>query len=505
MVADTSDDAGLPARVNDRLFLVVLVALTALAVAPFWLTRILPMQDYPQILLFARAWGDCKDPASPFHGTYTTGFPLSPLILPILALRGLGAVFGLETAGRILWTAYAVALPAASLHLLATLRRDRWAVLLVYPILLSYWVLGGFFSFATSAPLLVIALSLGVRWLTAPTRTHGAAFAAIVCVLELWHAIAFIQIVIDFTVLWLILRRGELRRVRAFVPLAPGLLLFAAWMGTTFVGRPPGSRPPRWPPFAESARHFFELIGPTFSHAIVGVVALTTVVLVASFVSQGSVERDPYRVANPFAIVASVAVVAYFILPADCFGVQGISNRQPWLAALLLVFAWRVPSRRAPRAAVLGLVGGAGALVLVFVLTRFVAFDRESAGASRLIDRLGPGDTLLSPLRGGFSTAIPGKPLSALELYASIRHGGLPNSSFAGYDYNIVRYVDGKNPMPGLIVDWLKSPALGRFDYVLLRNPPAGIKAQADVMQEVQRDGEWVLYGVCGSKSRPCE
>lgn len=492
---------------GDRTFRLVLVALTALAVAPFWLTRILPLQDYPQILVFARAWGDCRDPASPFFGTYTIGFPLAPNLLPILVLRALGAVVDLETAGRIVWTLSVIALPLASLDLLTVLRRDRWAVLLVYPLLLSYWVLGGFFAFATSAPLLVLGLSLGIRWLEDPTWRRGAAFSATLVALHLWHAIAFAQLVLDFGLLWMMWRAGDLRaRFRALVPLIPGVLLFAFWVWTTFVGHTSGAKPIRWPTFAENASTFFGFVGPTLPRAQAIAKALVIVVLAASLAKPRG-ERDlRFRVANPFALLVVVAVGCYFALPGDGFGVEGLNNRQPWLAALLLVFAWRVPARRTIRAAVLAVVGGAVALVLAKLATLFVAFDGESVGASRLIDRLGPGETLLSPLRGGSSAFLPGRPLVALELYASIRHGGLPSTSFAGYPSNIVRYVGNKNPMPGLIVGWRESPILPRYDYVLLRSPRPEPAQSRKVMEEVAREGEWVLYGVCGSKTRPrCE
>jgi hypothetical protein len=494
---------------RDRHFYPVVFALTALAVAPFWLTRILPMQDYPQILVFARAYGDCHDPASPFSGTYTTGFPLSPLILPILLLRGLGAIAGLETAGRVLWTLYAVGLPAASIHLLAVLGRDRWAVLLVYPILLSYWVIGGFFAFATAAPLLVLGLALGVRWLEAPSWRRGAAFSALLCVVELWHAMVLAQILLDFGVLWILFRAGIARaRIRALVPVAPSLALFAAWMGTTFVGHPPGSRPPVWLPFVDTATHFFDFIGPTLPGATRAAQLLAVVLLAGALAGlrrpRPGTASHPFRLANPFALLALIAVVSYLVLPTDGFGVQGIDNRQPWTAALLLVFGWTLPSRPAVRAALLAVVGGAGALVLVHLGRRFVAFDGESAGASRLIDRLGPGDTLLSPLRGGTTASFPGRPLAALELYATIRHGGLPNASFAGYDVNLVRYVGNKNPMPGLIVDWLRHPGLARFDYVLLRGANDDVDARPDLLQRVATDGAFTLYAVCGSKAHRC-
>jgi hypothetical protein len=495
------------AKLPDRLFYPVVVALTILAVAPFWLTHLLPMQDYPQMLVLARAYGDCHDPASPFFGTYTTGFPLSPLLLPILLLRALGALAGLETAGRVMWTLYAVGLPAASIHLLAVLGRDRWAVLLVFPVLISYWVIGGFFSFATAAPLFVIGLALAVRWLEAPSWRRGAALSLLLCALHLWHSLVLAQLLLDFGVLWILSRASDWRaRLRALWPMVPSLVLFAVWMRVTIGGRPSPSKPPLWLPFLANARGFFDFVAPGVPVATYVVLILVPLVLAGALIRPRPAPPappGPFRLANSFALLALIAVVSYLVLPTDGFGVQGINNRQPWIAALLLVFAWRLPSVPALRAALLAVAFGAGALVLLDLGRRFVAFDHESAGASRLIDRLGPGDTLLSPLRGGASASIPGKPLSALEIYASIRRGGLPSSSFAGYDVNLVRYVGGKNPMPGLIVDWLGHPALTRYDHVLLRGSNDAVAARPDLLRPAAVDGGWTLYTVCGSKALP--
>jgi hypothetical protein len=491
--------------VTSRLFAATFVALSVLAAAPFWRTRLLPMQDYPQLLVFARVYGDCHDPSSPFFGTYTTGFPLSPLLLPILMLRAMAAVSSLETAGRVMWTLYALGLPLASLYLLRVLGRDRWATLLVFPLVFSYWSGGGFFAFATSAPLLVLGLALGVRWLEAPSGRRGAAFATALCALHLWHSLSFAQLLLDFGVLWLLHRAEDGRaRLRALLPLAPSLALFAVWMLVTLKGRPPGSRPPSWPPFFDNAGHFFDFIGPILPAATALAVILSVILLAGALArTRPASDLGAFRVDNPFGLLSLLAVVSYLVLPSACFGVEGINNRQPWIAALLLVFGWTLPARPGARAALLALVGGVGVLVLVQMGQRFAAFSRESEGASRLIDRLRPGETLLAPIGSGATPSFPSKPLIALELYATIRHGGLPNSSFAGYDYNLIRYVGGKNPMPGLGANWLGQPGLARFDYVLLRGPTGMAAAKPGVIRSVAHDGEWSLFAVCGGRALP--
>ena len=496
---------------DDRLFYAVFGALTLLAAVPFWLTRLLPMQDYPHFLVFARVYGDCRDPASPFFGTYTRGFALSPLLLPILVTRAIAAVSSFETAGRVVWTLYAVGLPAASLHLLRVLGRDRWAVVLVFPIVLSYWVVGGFFAFATAAPLLVLGLALGVRWLKAPSGPGGVAFAAVVAALHLWHALAFAQLLFDFGVLWLLFRFDDARaRLRALLPLAPALALFAAWLLVTVHGRAPAQRPAAWPPFLANAGQFFEFIGPMLPGAA-GAAAILALLVAAGMLARArpapSAAEGAFRLANPFALLSLLAAVSYLVFPATCFGVEGIHNRQPWIAALLFVFAWSLPAGRAARAALLSLVAGAGALVLVFLAGRFAAFEHESEGASHLLDRLHPGDTLLAPIGVGSTASFPGKPLIAVELYATLRDGGLPNTSFAGYDINFIRYVGNRNPMPAIAGAWIDHPQLTRFDYVLLRGGAGaalqGKGAGRNRVRLVAQDGEWSLHAVCGSRATP--
>jgi hypothetical protein len=481
--------------------------LSALAVLPFWLTRILPMQDYPQFLLFARAYADSHDPASPYAGTYATGFPLSPTVLPLLFVRALGVFGGLETGGRLLWTLYAVGLPAASLYLLRVLRKDRWAVLLVFPLLLSYWVVGGFFAFATAIPLVVLALSLAVRWLEAPTLARGVLFASAACAVDLWHALAFVQLLVDFAVLWLLARHAGARaRLRTFAPVVPSVAMFVAWTARNAAGRPRRTQLTTWPRFFENATSFFDFVAPPVPRAGI-VLAVLAAVLACSALALPSREpsADPFRVKNPFALLALLSAALFLVLPANAFGAEGIQNRQPWLACVMVVFAWPLPARPAARAALLALVGSVGALALVDMAVRFHAFARESAGASRLIDAMGSTDTLfLAPYGGPTTPSFPkGKPLVAIDLYAAIRHGVLPNASFAGYDVNFIRYVDNKNPMPGLGARWLRDPALARFDDVLVHGVLDPEDRRFDALRPVARDGGWSLYRVCGTKTLP--
>ncbi len=493
-------------RRHRALFFAALGLLTALSALPFWLTRILPMQDYPHFLLFARAFGDCRLPGSPFHGAYTTGFPLSPLVLPIVLTRAIARVSSFEAAGRALWTLYAVGLPLSALYLLSVLRRDPWCVLLVFPLVISYWVIGGFFAFATGMPLLLLGLAAAVRWLEAPTRGRGAWLAAILAASFLWHALIFAQLALDFGLLWCLHRAESGRaRARALAPILPAALLFAAWVMASIQGHGPGRKPPLWPPLLDNAARFFAYLGPLPQAA--GAAFLVLLVLAVGAATEAAPQPDArpaFRVKTPFTWLSIAAVLGYALLPSACFGVEGINNRQPYIAALLFVFGWSLPRRRGARALLLGAVGCASAIGLAHLAGRFAAFDRETAGASRLLDRVAPGQTLFASLDRASTSSFPEKPLVALDLYASIRGGGLPNASFAGYDINLVRYVNDRNPMPGLSPGaWQGSAGLKRFDYVLVRAPVSAAVERDRSLRLVATEEGFALFSVCGGGSQP--
>jgi len=489
-----------------RPFSVVFVTLLCLAAAPFWVTTLLPAMDYPQFLGFARAFRDLSVPGSPFYGTYTVGFPLSPLILPLLVMRGLSAFVTLEIAGKIIITAYAVGLPLVSLRLLRVLDKDPAQVFLVFPLIFSYWLSGGFFAYFTGMPLLVLGLSEGISWSRRPSLWRGAWLAGLLCAAFLWHALVFAELVQALFVLWVCARAEDIKaRLRLLLPILPALGLFAVWMALMVLKRSSGEARHLQVVFRaplESAGEFLHDIGMLVPEGT-GHIALFGVLLLLFFRFDPPSRKveEAFSVKNPFAVLALYTALGALVFPLHCFGVEGISNRKCWIAALYLVFALRPPARGSARALALGAAMIFDTVLLGHFVERFHRFDAESIGASRLIDRLAPFDTLLAPM-DGVTRSFPVKPLIHVEVYASVRRGGLPNKSFAGYDINVIRYVGGKNPMPSLnLQDWSKRPDLTRLDWVLLHGP--AVNNAPKRLSLVARDGEWGLFSICDSRKGP--
>lgn len=490
------------------LFPLVVLALTTLAASVWWLTAIVPGQDYPQFLVFVRAARDLADPASPFHGTYVLGPWFTPTSLPIHLAVLLSEALGgsIETAGRVLFTMQNVGLVAASIALTHELGRPRWAVIAIFPLLHSAWtVVGGFFAYATALPFVVLSWLAAVRWLTRRDLASGVAVALVLGITLFWHGIAYVQAGLGFATLWFLWRAPSWRdRARSVWPTLPSLAHLLLWYRSQF-GGPSGAT---WLPMKAALTSLVDFIWASVPDAGLQALIFTLIVATSTSLATPSPQAPTlWRVRRPLRWLAAVYLAAYWVLPLDLSHVEGVCNRFPMVAALAAVFAWELPGARTPRALVVSALLGFSTWSLVELLHRFRAFDAETRGASTLIDRLAEGETLYAwPERRGYSPAFGGHDNKAsleLEQFATIRHGGLPNSSFAGYGFGYLRYADGHNPMPGLYGPTELQPTMTRFDYVLTRD---GQGLPLPHFRQLGRSEGWALFAVCGSRRFPaCE
>ncbi len=492
---------------TDRLYVAVMSVMILLAVVPWWISALLPLQDYPQFLVFVRAMQDYRDPASPFYGTYTVvDWPLTPTFLSLHLTRLLVLVGGsVENGGKLLLTLHAVGLPLASAYLLKVFQRNRWCVLFVFPLVHSYWTIGGFAAYGTSFTGIVLTLAFAVRWLQTQRFSFGVLTALGTIAVFLWHGIAFLVLGLALCILWLCWRARSIRE-RAFsvLPMIPAAILFVVW--SQFMTKTsPAASPPVFVKPKEALAHLFEYVGPIVPHGAERSIALVLLLILALAV--GSKSRPPgrteqWRARNPFLLISAALLAAYFVLPLHANGVAGISNRFVYAAVLSLVFACS-PARAAYLRRFVFATGAlAGIFVLGDMVMRFHVFHRYTAGASRLMDRMKTHQTLY--LHAGPGTVeFPGNSMIELQQFATARHGGLPNSSFAGYGTNYVRYVGGVNPMPGINGPPRYSAKLTKFDYVIIRGSASAYERASRQFQFIARDGDWTLLGVCGSKTFP--
>ncbi len=254
---------------------------------------------------------------------------------------------------------------------------------------------------------------------------------------------------------------------------------------------------------------FFNRVFMIFPNADVWAKLAALLLALSTVLSFGDARSAPeptrsWHIRRPLLALAWVCLGMYFVLPYKVAGVEVVNYRFIWLAAFFTGLGTAWPRAGWRRAVVGSLVLTLGLSYLYEVNRRFRQFDRETIGASRLIDRLGPRQTLVAPLKQTGTTSFPLlHPLREVQQLATVRHGGLPTTSFAETPMNWVHYRNGRDPMPAIYPqNWAFHPGLSRFDYVLLREPIRPSRAMQR-LRRVARDGDWVLLAVCGSKVLP--
>ncbi len=503
---------------GDALWLGVVTIYGVLVVLPWWSTTILPLMDYPMLLSFVRILQDYDDASSPMYGVYSLGPPISPLVLPLLVTGVLSKLGSIELGGRLLWTAYAIALPLSAYFLTRTLRLSQWNVVWVFPLVFSKWVSSGFFGFTTGLPLVLLCYGLAIRWLHRSTRTHGAALSFSILGVTLWHALLMAQTLLGVFIIWLCWRAPSAgKRWTVLWPALPGVALFVGWFISVFTApRPVSGSAPKfvYSTLAESLNTelFFSRLLMLYPGAEVFAKLLVFVgitMLVLGPREAQKLEPDAptqgWRKTNPIAIVAWVSVGCFFALPAHALGVEVVSQRFGWVGVVLAGVAWRWPAHRRLKTVAVCAVVGLGMGYVTDVRQRFQAFHQETAGASRLIDSIPPHASLIAPISNLETKSFRNKPIREIQQYATVRKGGLPTTSFAGYSVNYVRYA-GEKPRPELFArNFLAHPRLPEFDFVLLQRPhPAAERSRR--LRLLREDGGWRLFAICGSRAHPsCE
>ena len=499
---------------RDVVYAAAVATFALLAARIWWLSAIVPGMDYPQFLVFVRAAQDYANPSSPFHGTYTLGawFMPTSLSVQLVALLSHACGGSLEMAGKLLLAACDLLFVAAVGFVLHLTGRPRWSLALFLPLVHSRWaVTGGYAPFATALPLVVLSWGLTIRWLKRLEPGAGVALALCLAAIHLWHGIAFVIAGLGFAVFWLVWREPSLEaRLRSVAPTLPALVLFAIWFSSTF-GQPRAAAAPAVWMTPRRGREVLRRVrlgvGPGLHGAGAGARGHRgrgddRVGRIRPEDRPSSVER----LARPEPAAGPRGGAPRGVLPHADARERRRGRREPVRVSGRRRLSLRLEPAccpRSPRRRGGGRRGPCG-LQPERPLGEVPGVRRGHPGridAHRIAS--GPRETLYygPPDRGVSKYFAPAHPvLRELQQFATIRHGGLPNSSLAGYGINYVKYVDGKNPMPGLRGPPRWSPEMTKFDYVLVR---AGQAPQDARFRLVDSSSGWELHAVCGSTRMP--
>ncbi|MFI5297470.1 MAG: hypothetical protein ACHREM_05175 [Polyangiales bacterium] len=505
----------------------------ALICAGCFVTRLLPLVDYPQHLALAEIARRLSDPSAPEHATHWVNrFTYNGLFHLVVA--ALGRVMPIELAGRSVVALSLALFGASSVALLRVLGRPASYAALFVPFLFSFSMGWGFVNFALGMAL-AIATSVSVaRSLRRPTWWLVLATAALGLLTAMTHVFATLILCLFALslapeVAWRSSRAdaapaeatfvtASRALLRMFLALAP-ILVAAAWCiavyrqqyawdpGMYKDATLEGTSPPIWQKVAWFASWATGLHSDDTDQALVGFAfaMIAAIALISWRVRRSSPapiagDADARDDVGPLYLPFLVAAGAYLATPMVLQGTHLIFPRLTQVVVLGALLA--VPRLRAPFEAPVRHL--ALAIALCTGLNLFLhdlAFARETDDASRVIDELPPNRSATAVIYGGDTFAFRHGPLIHLAAYYAARKHGDFAFSFARYLSVPVRFKPFGGP-PWPLKGWEFNASdynprckfARRFDLVILKAPgdlPTGDASEQRVREIVFGQDAW--------------
>ncbi len=516
--------------------LALVLAASALATLPVWLTTFPPMVDYPQHLAMAamiRWWGDT---GRGFAETYRLVWAAPQSLFEWLA-AGAAWVLPIATAGKLAVAVAIAAVGPAALAVTRRLGRPDWYALLPLTMTLNYAYSWGFVGTLFAYPLFLAGLAAADRLLGGlgnPADASGGRFgpgawlslAALTSAFYLVH----LQLLLLFAaaVAWLVaVRRPGYRRALApLSALVPGLLVVTAVVLLPNLVSPETSFSPyelsmkavgtRWHPLGLKLYALPGLVFGPRRDLAEGVLAAVMIVLALVLVAGRSARKEKDQVREDgadsdagesshaasggghargdglfrarFAAIAAGMLALYLILPERLMGYLVAERLAPLAAMLLVLCLPPPPSARAPTAKALA----AALLVLHLGLAAAdaAAFERDAAGLSELLSHADEGRRLAGLIYDPYLVPSTGPVLLRYPvythfpaLYQALR-GGRVLFSFAELSHSVVQYRT--RPWPPDLLSRVadRSPRAfslaqdgPHFDYLLARGDWPDVRA----------------------------
>lgn len=505
----------------------------AVAIAPLWAARDLPLVDLPQHSYALAVLGHLDDPATRYPGYFEARPGLRPYLGYYAVAAPIARVLSIDVANRVFLSIIVAAFPLAVAFLLCALGRPSWPALLAVPFAYGDAFGWGYLNYCASLPLLFACLALWLR-LLADARRRPAWLAALLAgllALAVTHpgpvfflALAFPFLLLTTPVAVHATARGAIGWIRArAAPIAVlawcgfGAGIFAAsvalrsrtvasavargdWAGLL------AQRHFEFRPAGESLRAFPDLLAGLLRDGSdrAGPVAVAGVALAAVVASRVGRRRvaGPARPwlerARPPGLVA-IAIGLYLALPLHIFGLVGdLSTRfAPIVAALAAGLVPRLGDR--PRRVFVYLAAAASLATAVPLVRGFRAFERESGALREMIAAAGDRPVVMGLVHDPGSRVVRHPVyLHAAATLARAR-GGIPNYTLAGWRISPIRYRVA--PPPSYPDEWrpegFDHATMGAaYDHFLGRGRPPGIifgERLGGELRVAARAGDWWL------------
>lgn len=215
--------------------------LTLACIAPIWLFRFLPMQDYPQHLFLSFVLATYDDPRFDWPHYYEVVSRFGPYTLSYSLTRWLAALLDIETAGKLLASAYFLLLATVAVVAAREHGRDRvpWPLLLLFPLSFSPVYYLGFQAYLLSLPILILSVLHLERWVSKGLGAKDLLIhVSLLALLFLLHPFSVLVFLAFSSLATLFHVRVPSELSRAVAPPAILAALLAIWYWSTS-GSPP--------------------------------------------------------------------------------------------------------------------------------------------------------------------------------------------------------------------------------------------------------------------------
>lgn len=213
---------------DDKVFVLLYLALCAVYLAPVVLLRHLPMQDGPAHLALVQIWRHL-DGDGVIAREYVARGGLPPYVTYYSLLRLLGGVLSLEAANRVILGAYVISLPLAVSYLATRFGRDRRYGLLAFPLIYNTPFVYGFTSNVVALPIFVVTIALLKEYLDRPKWTKELALALLVILLYFSHVLVAAAFAVGGPIVFFSQVHPPLRILRRCLFALPAMIIALLW------------------------------------------------------------------------------------------------------------------------------------------------------------------------------------------------------------------------------------------------------------------------------------
>jgi len=428
---------------DETWFRPVFLALLALQVVPLWTTRFLPMTDLPQHLGLIWILHNLNDPSFRFHEYFAVRPGLRPYGGYYWVADILTYLMPLETANRLLLTAYAAGLAGSAVWLARAAGRSRWLALFALPLTCSYEFYVGFVSHLAAVALMVGALAAYATRLQGgiPGRRWDVALVALPLACMATHVLPYSFFVASLGVMIAVFPG---RRVHTLARAAPSLAVFTWSIGSFLRGHGGGAISLEPEPLLSRLAGFDRAVLNQFRGGLDSAILLA---LAAVWVWGLAAARGGPAIAGPrgrrwlLPILAAGALGGYLFMPTHLLLAQFIAPRYATMFCLLLALSAPLAEGTPPRTWRSALVALCAASAL-YVGMQFHRFDREAGDFRALAQKVEAGScvgTILGYMDSGVMN-LPGM-YNHFGLYLTVWRGAIPGYTFAGESHIPLVYL----------------------------------------------------------------